>query len=130
MRDAPTSLREHIFPGGTLPSRQQFETQAVQAGLHVDDVFEFRPDYAETLNRWRKSFESNLPAIRRMGHDEAFIRKWRFYLSLCASAFRAGRTGVMQALPFACPEIPGAFKGKPCLSITEHRPPRPVGQYR
>ncbi len=89
-------LREYIFPGGTLPCRREFVRLAERAGLAVEDVFEFGSDYALTLDRWRDAFESNLPAIRRLGHDDAFIRKWRFYLSCCAAAFRAGRTSVMQ----------------------------------
>lgn len=89
-------LREHIFPGGMLPSRRKFVEYAQNAGLTVRDVYEFGQDYAITVSRWLERFEQNLPNIRRLGYDDAFIRKWRFYLASCIAMFRAGRVSVMQ----------------------------------
>lgn len=95
-RDGSDFLREHIFPGGMLPSRQRFEAVAQGAGLRVNDVFEFGIDYAITLERWLSNFDMNLEAVRALGYSDSFIRKWQFYLASCAGMFRAGMINVMQ----------------------------------
>lgn len=95
-RDGSDFLREHIFPGGMLPSRNRFETVAVSSGLAVNDIFEFGGDYAITLEKWLANFDSQIQAIQALGYDERFVRKWRFYLASCAGMFRAGAINVMQ----------------------------------
>jgi cyclopropane-fatty-acyl-phospholipid synthase len=95
-RESSGFIREHIFPGGMLPTRHHFESAAEEAGLKVEDVFLFGHDYAITLGKWLERFDEHLPRIRRMGYDEGFIRKWRFYLTYCAAMFKAGRINVMQ----------------------------------
>jgi len=89
-------LREHIFPGGMLPSRERFEALAVDSGLVVNDVFEFGQDYAITLEKWLANVDEQIPAIQALGYSEIFIRKWRFYLASCAGMFRTGGINVMQ----------------------------------
>ncbi|MAV30850.1 MAG: class I SAM-dependent methyltransferase [Cycloclasticus sp.] len=89
-------LREHIFPGGMLPSRERFEAIAVDSGLVLNDVFEFGLDYAITLEQWLANVDKHIPAIQALGYSEKFIRKWRFYLASCAGMFRAGGINVMQ----------------------------------
>ncbi|MCW8902234.1 class I SAM-dependent methyltransferase, partial [Sedimenticola sp.] len=53
-------------------------------------------DYAETLRRWRNRFEKQLPAVRALGFDYAFVQLWRFYLAYCEAGFDEGRIDVMQ----------------------------------
>ena len=89
-------IRRHVFPGGMLPSKAVFANHAEKQGLKCVDMFSFGHDYAETLRRWQQAFEAQLGVIRSMGYSEAFIRNWRFYLSLCAAAFAAGRIDVVQ----------------------------------
>lgn len=89
--------REHIFPGGMLPSASRFRAEAERAGLQIRDTFFFGGDYAITLEKWLQKFEDNLREIKDLGYDDAFIRKWRFYLSGCAATFRSGRINLMQA---------------------------------
>ena len=89
-------LREHIFPGGMLPSRERFEAVAADNRLVVNDVFEFGRDYAITLEKWLANVDEQIPAIRALGYSEMFVRKWRFYLASCAGMFRAGGINVMQ----------------------------------
>ena len=89
-------LREHIFPGGMLPSRERFEAIALDSGLVVNDVFEFGQDYAITLEKWLANVDEQIPAIQALGYSQTFIRKWRFYLASCAGMFRAGGINVMQ----------------------------------
>ena len=89
-------IREHIFPGGMLPSRKRFEQEAAKAGLTVNDVFHFGQDYAITLEKWLDNFDARIEDIKAMGYCDKFIRKWRFYLTSCAAMFRAGRIDLMQ----------------------------------
>ena len=57
----------------------------------IHAVEEIGPSYAETLRRWRESFESRLPEVRALGYDRRFERTWRFYLAYCEAAFRTPR---------------------------------------
>lgn len=90
------AIRSYIFPGGMLPSQQQFEYAANKAGLAVKDKFLFGQDYAKTMKSWSLNFENALPKIKEMGFDDPFIRLWRFYLTYCEAAFLTQRTSVMQ----------------------------------
>ena len=90
-------IREYIFPGGMLPSLSKFEEEANAAHLLVKEKFCFGRDYAITLEKWLENFDAKHKQIRALGFDEAFIRKWRFYLALCSALFSVGRINVMQA---------------------------------
>lgn len=89
-------LRQHIFPGGMLPTRSGFTELAQAVGLRVNDVFCFGQCYALTLEHWYRRFMEHLDDVRALGYDEVFVRKWRFYLAACAGMFRAGEINVMQ----------------------------------
>jgi len=92
----PDFIQRYIFPGGMLPSDAEFRRHAAEAGLVVRESLAFGRDYAETLRRWDRAFEAELPAVRAQGYDETFIRMWRFYLAYCEAAFDAGNTDVVQ----------------------------------
>jgi cyclopropane-fatty-acyl-phospholipid synthase len=90
-------VRSFIFPGGMLPSVSKLKEHVSKAGLQVVDKFSFGHDYATTLKYWLNSFDDNLDKVKTLGFDDKFIRIWRFYLSVCISSFKCGRTNVMQA---------------------------------
>ncbi len=87
-------IQQHVFPGGMLPSPSRIISHAQHVGLKPVDCLDFGMDYAHTLERWRAAFEANLPAVMRMGFDDAFVRIWRMYLCYCEAGFRLGRTSV------------------------------------
>jgi cyclopropane-fatty-acyl-phospholipid synthase len=89
-------IQQHVFPGGMLASAPRFESAARAAGLVVEDAFRFGGDYAETLRRWARAFEAAHAGVRALGHDERFVRLWRFYLAYCEAGFDSGRTDVIQ----------------------------------
>lgn len=89
-------IQQYIFPGGLLPSIPAFEQEAQRAGLVVESHMAFGSDYAETLRRWRQSFEHQIDTVRAQGFDERFVRIWRFYLAYCEAAFDTGNTDVVQ----------------------------------
>ena len=91
-------INQFIFPGGMLPSNARFQKAAARRGLSTLDAYAFGQDYAETLRRWRRAFESQRAAIRAQGFDDAFIRIWQMYLCYCEAGFDEGRTDVVQFL--------------------------------
>jgi cyclopropane-fatty-acyl-phospholipid synthase len=59
-------------------------------------MFAFGQDYAKTLRSWSQRMDDKRADILAMGHDDAFIRNWQFYLGICAATFAIGRTDVVQ----------------------------------
>lgn len=89
-------IQQYIFPGGCLPCPREFRKQAQAAGLEVVDAFEFGPDYAETLRRWRDAFVAQHAQVQALGFDERFNRIWQFYLAYCEAAFDIGDINLVQ----------------------------------
>lgn len=89
-------IRQHIFPGGMLPSPAVLAHQGTQAGLVMTNSFSFGQDYARTCRIWAARMAAAAPRIRQQGYDAAFLRGWRFYLEGCAATFATGRTDVVQ----------------------------------
>ena len=89
-------IREYIFPGGMLPSRERFATLARSAGLRSVDQYRFGHDYAETLRRWKDAFLREREAIAAQGFDERFLRLWELYYVYCEVGFDEERIDVIQ----------------------------------
>jgi len=91
-------IQKHIFPGSLLLSLNRVNAELSRAGgfvlNHVDD---FGHDYARTLRIWRENFFRQLDAVRRLGFDDRFIRKWHYYLAYCEAAFALRNISVVQA---------------------------------
>lgn len=93
-RDTVFYIREHIFPGGWIPSLSEALQAMESQGLEVLDVENLRRHYALTLDCWAERFDSAWPAIQALDlkrFDERFRRTWRTYLWSCAELFRAAR---------------------------------------
>ncbi|MBX9697226.1 MAG: cyclopropane-fatty-acyl-phospholipid synthase family protein [Alphaproteobacteria bacterium] len=89
-------IQKHIFPGGILPSNSIFNDLSTRFGFNVSEKFSFGSCYAQTLTHWLQKFDEMKLKIERLGFDDEFIRKWRFYLSYCIAGFATGRTDVVQ----------------------------------
>lgn len=87
-------IQVHVFPGGMLPTVSAIDSLARASGLQSGDRVMFGADYAETLRRWRCTFEASWPEIEALGFDERFRRMWRYYLAYCEAGFDAGRIDV------------------------------------
>ena len=90
-------IQTYVFPGGMLIDEPRFEALAGEAGLEWHDRQGFGDHYAETLRRWRASFEAaannrTLPA----GFDRKFVDLWRYYLMYCEGGFRGRGIDVVQ----------------------------------
>ncbi|MCC6408230.1 MAG: class I SAM-dependent methyltransferase [Planctomycetes bacterium] len=96
-------IQTHVFPGSQLPSRGSIAASVARAtDLQEVSALDFSPSYATTLARWRERFHAELPAVRRLGFDDEFVRLWDFYLAYCEAGFREHSIGVVQ-LTYAKP---------------------------
>ncbi len=95
-RNQSDYIRRHVFPGGMLLAPGRIRAEAARAGLRAQSEFAFGRDYARTLRRWLRAFESANAGISALGYSEQFKRSWRFYLASCAGLFNVGRTDVVQ----------------------------------
>lgn len=96
-QDTYTWIRKYIFPGGQLASVPAIErTLAAHTGLRIADRYSFNRHYAETLHRWRTTFEERASAVEALGFDETFRRMWSFYLAYSEAGFRTGYLDVAQ----------------------------------
>ena len=92
-------IQKHIFPGSLLLSINRVGAlMTSESGFQLERLEEFGLDYARTLDAWCQTFETKLDAIRAMGFDDRFIRKWRLYFRYCQAAFEHRNIGVVQAV--------------------------------
>ena len=100
-RDTELFIRDHVFPGGWIPSLAETLEAMSAEGLEVLEVENLRRHYALTLDAWAERFDANWDAIAAIDprrFDERFRRVWRTYLYACAEMFRspAGETSLFQ----------------------------------
>jgi cyclopropane-fatty-acyl-phospholipid synthase len=88
-------IQQYIFPGGLLPSPRPSRPRPARR-LRRRAAPGLRPDYAETLRRWREAFLREIDTVQRLGFDARFQRIWAFYLAYCEAAFDTGNTDVIQ----------------------------------
>jgi cyclopropane-fatty-acyl-phospholipid synthase len=91
-RDTEYFIREHVFPGGWIPSLADAIVSMEEHGLEIVDIENLRRHYALTLDVWAERFERNWSRIHALDpgkFDERFRRIWRAYLIGCAEMFRA-----------------------------------------
>ncbi|AXS41504.1 cyclopropane-fatty-acyl-phospholipid synthase family protein [Breoghania sp. L-A4] len=86
-RGSTDFIQRYIFPGGMLPTPGIIEEQAARAGLTLDLSERFGLSYAATLREWARRFEAAWPEIAKLGFDEPFRRRWRYYLAYCEAGF-------------------------------------------
>jgi cyclopropane-fatty-acyl-phospholipid synthase len=92
-------IQKHIFPGSLLLSVGRVnETLQRTSDLFLLDLEDLGAGYARTLFLWWKRFNAQLPAVRALGFDERFIRKWNYYLQYCEAAFASRNISVVQAV--------------------------------
>ena len=99
LRRGTDFIQRHIFPGSLLNSIGRVNTALNRTGdLFLHDLDDMGPYYARTLHVWRENFRRVLDAVRAQGFDDAFIRKWDYYLAYCEAAFATRHISVVQAI--------------------------------
>ena len=91
-RDTEFFIREHVFPGGWIPSLAETIVAMEDFGLEIVDIENLRRHYALTLDAWAERFDRNWERIRALDPEkftERFRRIWRTYLVGCAEMFRS-----------------------------------------
>jgi cyclopropane-fatty-acyl-phospholipid synthase len=94
-------IRQHVFPGGWIPSLTETLDAMDRHGLEILDIENLRRHYVLTLEAWAERFDAQWHAIHALDPErfnERFRRIWRTYLIGCAEMFRAanGMTGLFQ----------------------------------
>jgi cyclopropane-fatty-acyl-phospholipid synthase len=85
-------IRDHVFPGGWIPSLAETLDAMDKYGLEILDIENLRRHYVLTLEAWAERFDAqwdHIHAIDPKRFDERFRRIWRTYLVGCAEMFRA-----------------------------------------
>lgn len=91
-------IQKHIFPGSLLPSLNRVNKAMMKCGdLFLVDLFDMTDSYVTTLELWQDRFETRLDEVRKLGFDERFIRKWRYYFEYCQAAFAMRNVSVVQS---------------------------------
>jgi cyclopropane-fatty-acyl-phospholipid synthase len=98
-RDEVDFIKRYIFPGSCIPSVGALvEAVAASGDLDTVGLADIGPHYATTLAAWRRNFFRNLPAVRRLGYPDTFVRMWEFYLCYCEAGFAERQLGDVQLL--------------------------------
>ena len=95
-RRQPDFIQMHVFPGGMLPTRARLQALAQDAGLEWVSDQGLGAHYARTCALWDRRVEAAEPAIRGLGFDAAFLRRWHYYLNYCQAGFELGMIDVLQ----------------------------------
>lgn len=83
-------IRKHIFPGGHLPSLGAMaKALAATSSLNIVELAQFGSHYARTLEIWRGTLLDRREMVLALGYDQAFLRKWEYYLAYCQAGFAA-----------------------------------------
>lgn len=90
-------IRRFVFPNGFLPSVAAIDASVRRAtSMRVVDVTDHTPHYAETLCRWRETFDARIDEVAALGLDERFQRLWRCYFAYCEGGFLERHVRVVQ----------------------------------
>jgi cyclopropane-fatty-acyl-phospholipid synthase len=94
-----TWIHKYIFPGGIIPSMEAIQhTLAGHTNLRILERLHFGSLYAETLRRWRASFDQQADGVEALGFDPVFRRMWDFYLAYSQAGFTSGYLDVAQVV--------------------------------
>ena len=99
LRHGVDFIQKHIFPGSLLLSLNRVNDLMAKAGGFVlHRATDFGLDYARTLRLWHQQFQAQHDAVRALGFDERFVRKWNYYFSYCEAAFAMRNISVMHTV--------------------------------
>ena len=95
---APSFANTEVFPGGCLPSLELIGELGARNRMAPSWCEDISPHYARTLADWRQRFNLAWPALRPLGYDRNFQRRWDFYLAFSEAGFREQRIRDLQIL--------------------------------
>lgn len=85
-------IERYIFPNGVLPSLVQLE-RATRNLFQIETMKNIGRDYDPTLMAWWDNFSRGYDALvaKNPRYNTRFYRMWKFYLHICAGAFRSNK---------------------------------------
>ena len=89
-------INRYIFPNGVLPSAMDI-TRTSEDPLLLEDWQNFGADYDRTLMAWLANFDAHWHEIAPH-YNERTRRMFRYYLTICAGAFRARHLQLWQVV--------------------------------
>ncbi|MEQ6917240.1 cyclopropane fatty acyl phospholipid synthase [Halomonas aquatica] len=89
-------IHRYIFPNGVLPSAMHI-ARASEDHLMMEDWQNFGLDYDRTLMAWLANVDTHWQEIAPR-YNERTRRMFRYYLSVCAGAFRARHLQLWQVV--------------------------------
>ncbi|MBB3140578.1 cyclopropane fatty acyl phospholipid synthase [Halomonas organivorans] len=89
-------INRYIFPNGVLPSAVHI-ARTSESQLLMEDWQNFGADYDHTLMAWLANFDARWHEIADR-YNERTRRMFRYYLSVCAGAFRARNLQLWQVV--------------------------------
>ncbi len=90
-------IQKYIFPGGVCPSLTAVcNAAAGKSTLVVEHLENIGPNYARTLQEWRKRFRVCTSELDALGYDERFRRMWEYYFAYCEAGFASRTLGTLQ----------------------------------
>ncbi len=92
-------IQRFIFPGSFIPSVAAISQSIGKVtDMKIFNLEDIGPHYATTLRHWRERFVAQLPAVRKLGYSDSFIRLWEYYLCYCEGGFTERQLGTVQML--------------------------------
>ena len=99
MKEGVDWIQKHIFPGSLLLSVGRVsEAMRKTGGLFLHGLDDMGPHYARTLQEWWMTFNDRRGEVQALGFNDAFVRKWNYYLQYCEAAFAMRNISVVQAI--------------------------------
>jgi cyclopropane-fatty-acyl-phospholipid synthase len=80
-------IQRFIFPAASFRPSAITAAATEATDLKVSHLEDIGPHYATTLRHWRERFFASLPAVRKLGLNDSFVRMWEFYLCYCEGGF-------------------------------------------
>jgi cyclopropane-fatty-acyl-phospholipid synthase len=93
-RGGPFTQR-YVFPDGAPLPLSRMALAFERAGLTIDHVEGFAPDYAETLRHWYTRLDDRIDEATRLAGPER-VRVWRLYLRAARWGFLNDFTSIFQ----------------------------------
>ncbi len=92
----PWTLK-YVFPGGHLPSKQEFLEAAEKSGFIIEKFEDHTDDYKKTMSLWINSIESHQSLIEGM-FDTNFFRLWKLWTHGAHVNFEIGDMSLFRVL--------------------------------
>lgn len=89
-------IQKHIFPGSLLPSIRSITEACQNTELHIYNLRDIGLSYAKTLSCWEDNMNKFKQEIEKLGMDNTFFRKWKYYLNYCEAAFKQRNISTVQ----------------------------------